>query len=95
MAQAKMLFKHFSCNACAAAVVALLLYCCCCFQVKQLYDPKRTRLSMDKAKDMLYVASTWRLQHKQELLAAEKTETAFWVTPIEEENEQQDVVVLE
>ena len=50
---------------------------------------------MDKANDMLYVASTWRLQHKQELLAAEKTETAFWVTPIEEENQQQDVVVLE
>jgi hypothetical protein len=63
--------------------------------VKLLYDPKRTRLSMDKAKDMLYVASTWRLQHKQELLASEKTETAFWVTPIEEENQQQDVVVLE
>jgi hypothetical protein len=49
-----------------------------------------------KANDMLYVASTWRLQHRKELSASENVEAVFWAAAIEEEGEQeQDVVIVE
>lgn len=88
-------------RSCAPVLVTLLhtchplLFACrpTGVQLRDMYGPQRTRLWLDKARNMLYVASTWRVHRK---VKGEPTdagnEEAFWAIMEEEAEEQAEVL---